>query len=197
MTQSIQHRDTKSEDRNDCVNRCFSQQDLVTSCTRQERQACHVLRVHPFIDSSPLDSFVDRLGNVKVVRVNKVHQHLHILHLKFRTISAKLLTTAGHSKPFLTLYSCASVLCCLKSCMENTRGKGHLTVSLILSEHSRLGIKWLATFGIFLQVELLRQGVRGWGGIYPMTEICQLPLKSLTLDLDLAKISVFSSMDLI
>lgn len=128
MTQSIQHRDTKSEGRNHCVNRCFSQQDLVTSCTRQERQACHVLRVHPFIDSSPLDSFVDRLGNVKVVRVNRVHQHLHILYLNFRTISAKLLTTAGHSKPFLTLYSCASVLCCLKSCMENTRGKGHLTV---------------------------------------------------------------------
>lgn len=161
MTQSIQHRDTKNEDRNDCVNRCFSQQDLVTSCTRQKRQACHVLRVHPFIDSSPLDSFVDGLGNVKVVRVNKVHQHLHILHLKFRTISAKLLTTAGHSKPFLTLYSCASVLCCLKSCMENTRGKGRLTVSLILSEHSRLGIKWLTTLGIFLQGALLRQGVGG------------------------------------
>lgn len=81
MTQSIQHSDTTSEDRNDCVNRCFPQQDLVTSCKKQERQACHVLCVPPFIDFSPLDSITDRLGNVKVVHVKEEHQRRRILYL--------------------------------------------------------------------------------------------------------------------
>lgn len=94
---------------------------------------------------------MDHLGNVKVVYVNKIHQHLHVRYLNLESL-AKFLTTAGYSKPFLTLYSCTSVLCCLKSCMANTRSKG----DLILSEHSRLGIKWLMTLEIFLQVE---QGV--------------------------------------